>query len=122
MGFSTAAKNEMLDHFASLALYASLHTADPGATGASEVTGGSPAYARITVTWDPASGGVLDADTGTPVVFDVPSGVTVTHGGLWSASTGGTWYGGDAVTNVAFGGQGTYELTAIHADLAAEAT
>lgn len=103
----------MLDHFAGLALYASLHTADPGGTGASEVTGGSPAYARIAVTWDPASGGVVDADTSTPVVFDVPAGVTVTHGGLWSAATGGTWYGGDPVTVVNFTGQGQYELTAI---------
>lgn len=113
MALSTAAKNAMLDHFAGLALFASLHTADPGATGASEVTGGSPAYARIAVTWDPASGGIIAADTGTPVVFDVPSGVTVSYAGLWSASTAGTWYGGDAVTSVAFSGQGTYELTAI---------
>lgn len=117
MPFSTAAKNLMLDAFAGVALFASLHTADPGATGASEVTGGSPAYARIAVTWDSATGGVVDADTGTPVVFDVPSGVTVAFAGLWSASTAGTWYGGDAVTNVAFSGQGTYELTAISGTL-----
>lgn len=112
MPFNDNAKNEMLDAFAGLALYASLHTADPGPTGTSEVSGGSPAYARIAVTWDPASGGVVAADTGTPVVFDVPAS-TIRYGGLWSASSGGTFYGGDAVTEVTFAGQGEYELTSI---------
>lgn len=114
MGFSTTAKNDMLDAFADKYVWASLHSADPGDTGASEIAGGSPAYARKgPLTWDPATGALVEVDTGTPPVFDVPSGVTVNHGGLWSASTGGDWGGGDAVTSVAFSGQGQYELTAI---------
>lgn len=31
--------------------YISLHTGDPGTTGANEATGGSPAYARKLTTW-----------------------------------------------------------------------
>lgn len=117
MALSTFAKNALLStgSFDSIALYASLHSADPGTTGASELSGGSPAYARIAVTWDPASGGVMAADTGTPVIFDVESGDTVAYGGLWDASSGGNFIIGDAVTNHTFGAQGTYELTAITA-------
>ena len=39
----TAGKNAMLDHLASITLYACLYTDIAGTT---EVTGGSPAYAR----------------------------------------------------------------------------
>lgn len=70
--------------------YVSLHTADPGTTGASEATGGSPAYARKLSTWT-ASAGVV---SGTQVTVDVPAG-TYTHFGIWSALTGGTFYGGN---------------------------
>jgi hypothetical protein len=70
--------------------YESLHTADPGTTGASEATGGSPAYARKAVSCT-ATAGVVSAPQ---VAFDAPAG-TYTHFGLWSAATGGTFYGGD---------------------------
>jgi len=50
--------------------YVSLHTADPGTTGANEATGGSPAYARKLSTWT-ASAGVV---SGTQVTVDVPAG------------------------------------------------
>lgn len=118
MALSTFAKNEAADAVATVAAWASLHSADPGATGASEISGGSPAYARVAVTWDPASGGIVAADTGTPIEFDVASGTTVRYGGLWDAATAGNWIGGDAVTEVAFSGQGTYELTAITVTIA----
>lgn len=120
MPFSTFAKDLMLDVVAGGThaghdLYASLHSADPGDTGASEIAGGSPAYARIgPVTFDPSSGGVVMKDTGFPVVFDVQSGDAVSFGGLWSDPTAGDWFGGGGVTPVAFSGQGIYELTAIN--------
>lgn len=119
MGLSTLALNLAADAIAGNGAaagdrYASAHTADPGGTGASEVAGGTPAYERIgPVTWDPVSGGVVMADTGAPVVFDIPGGATVRFAGLWDALTGGNWVGGDAVSEVAFTGQGTYELTAV---------
>jgi hypothetical protein len=115
MPYTNAAKHAMLDELASLAVFVSLHTADPGTTGASEVSGGSPAYARKAIAWNAASGGAIDSSNAP--VFDVPAGTTVTHVGFWSAASGGTFYGSDAVTNEAFGAQGTYTLTDADLDL-----
>ena len=110
MAFTNAAKNAMLDHLGTLAGFASLHTADPGTTGANEVTGGSPAYARKAITWNAAASGSLDNNANP--AFDVPGGVTVSHAGFWSAATGGTFYGGNALSaSETFAGQGTYTLT-----------
>jgi hypothetical protein len=67
--------------------YFSLHTADPGTTGASEVTGGSPAYARKAATPGTAASSAVAFGA---MTFDVPSGA-YTHWGAWSASTGGTF-------------------------------
>lgn len=87
---SDAAKNVALDAIAAVYDTASLHTAY-SATGANEVTGGSPAYARKPITWNPASGGAIDADPIGP--FDVPAGTTVAWLGLWDAPAG-TNFGG----------------------------
>lgn len=76
-------------------LFISLHTADPGSTGTSEATGGSPAYARQSLTFG-ATNGSGDA-VATQVTFDVPAG-TYTHFGTWSAVTAGTFRGGGALT------------------------
>lgn len=110
MALNNTAKNLMLDALGAVVGYVSLHTASPGTTGANEVTGGSPAYARKAVTWNAASAG--DLDNNANPVFDVPAGVTVTHYGLWSALTGGTFYGGDPLSaEESYGNQGTYTLT-----------
>lgn len=109
MPLQNPAKHAMLDHLATLAVWASLHSADPGAGGASEISGGSPAYARKAITWNAAAAGNLD-NLANPV-FDVPAGVTVSHVGLWSAVSGGTFYGSADVTDEAFAGQGTYTLS-----------
>lgn len=109
MPLNNTAKHAMLDHLATLITYASLHTADPGATGTNEVTGGTPAYARKAITWNAASGGNLDNNANP--VFDVPAATTITHVGFWGAVTGGTFYGSADITDEAFGAQGTYTLT-----------
>jgi hypothetical protein len=110
MSFSDAARNAMLDHLGTIALYASLHSADPGTTGANELTGGSPAYARKPITWNPAATSNLDSDA--EPLFDVPPGTTVSHWGLWSVVSDGTFYAGDDTSTVeVFTGQGTYALT-----------
>lgn len=108
---TTAEKNSLATKYGVDAVAGALFTADPGATGTvvGEVTGGSPAYARKTITWGAASGGVI---SGT-VTFDVPAGTTVTYAGLCSSATAGT---GDlrdkvAVTSQAFATQGTYAVT-----------
>jgi hypothetical protein len=61
----------------------SLHTAY-SATGANEVTGGSPAYAKKAVTMAAASGRARAASTAP--VFDVPAGTTVRWVGLYTAA------------------------------------
>ena len=72
-------KNNMLDHI--VLDRASLHTAF-SATGANEVTGGTPAYARQAITMAAASGGSRAAST--QPAFDVPAGTTVAFIGLWT--------------------------------------
>jgi hypothetical protein len=103
------AKNAMLDALAGVAAYGSLHTADPGTTGTNEVTGGSPAYARKALSWASASGGSVALQATFPV-FDVPA-TTVAYVGMFSASSGGTYYGHWDVTDEVFAGQGTYTVT-----------
>lgn len=116
MPLADAGKNVMLDALAGVATHASLHTADPGTTGASEVTGGSPAYERQPVTWNTASGGNLD-DSAVPT-FNIPAGTTVTHFGLLTAGVGGTFLGGAALSAAeAFVAQGTYTLTDLDVSL-----
>lgn len=109
MGLNTAGLNVAATAVAGVVGFLSLHTADPGAGGSNEVAGGTPAYARKAVTWNTAAaGGVDNSNTS---VFDVPAATTVTHVGFWSAATGGTFYGSQAVTNETFGAQGTYTVT-----------
>lgn len=109
MGFTAASRDTMLGQLDTLATHASLHTADPGTTGASEVTGGSPAYARKAITWAASSGGSKTLSA--TVTFDVPASTTITHCGTWSASSGGTFRGGGALSaSEVFGAQGTYTL------------
>lgn len=109
MGLNNNGKNVALSGLAAVASYVSLHTADPGTTGTGEVSGGSPAYARKAITWNAPAAGNLDSSN--VPVFDIPAGTTVTHFGLWSASTGGTFYGGNAISaSEAFAAQGEYSL------------
>jgi hypothetical protein len=89
----------------------SLHTGAPGATGAdNEVSGGSPAYARVAITWNDSTTGNLDSSN--QPVFNVPASTTVSHWAGWSASTGGTAYVTGALSAPeTFAAQGTYTLT-----------
>lgn len=110
MSLSTSGRNAAATGVDGVSGYASLHTADPGTTGASEVTGGSPAYARQAVTWGSASGGSVS--TSAAVTFNVPAGTTIAYVGLWSALTGGTFQGGGPLSSSeTYGAQGTYQLT-----------
>lgn len=104
----TATRTLVADYTAGLGTWISLHTADPGQTGASEVSGGSPAYARKQTTWGAASSGTA---TGSEVLFDVPPGTTVTHVGIWSASTSGTFREYADSADVAFTPQGQLKVT-----------
>lgn len=109
MALNNNAKAVMLDALGAVAVFASLHTADPGTSGTSEVSGGSPAYARKAITWNAASAGNLDNNANP--VFDVPAGTTITHVGLWSAASAGVFYGSFDIVDEAFAAQGTYTLS-----------
>lgn len=106
---TNAALNVMLTALQGVAVWGSLHSADPGATGTSELAGGAPAYARKAITWAPPSGGT--ADTSALATFDVPAGSTAAYWGLWSAVSGGTFYGsGKMTTPETYGAQGKCAL------------
>jgi len=100
-------KNSLATKYGTDAPYAALYTTAPGATAGTEVTGGSPAYARKALTWGAPSNGVITATA----TFDVPAGTTVVGAGLHSAVTGGTYLDGGAVASQQFASQGTYALT-----------
>lgn len=107
MAFTVATRNSALTNISSLGAYISLHTADPGTTGANEVSGGS--YARVQTTWGTAANGSL---SGSQVTINVPASTTVAYFGVWSASTAGTFtFGGSLPASQAFGTAGTYQLT-----------
>lgn len=116
MSFTDAVRNAMLDlidESGSLACtHLSLHTADPGTSGASEVTGGS--YARQAITWNAASAGQKTI-VETPV-FQIPGSTTITHFGLWSASSGGTFRFGKVLPNSqVYSSPGTYTANSVTA-------
>lgn len=67
--------------------YLSLHTADPGTTGANELSGGT--YARQAIVFSTASSG---AESNTALITVPNDGTSaVSYWGVWSASTGGTY-------------------------------
>lgn len=70
--------------------YVSLHTGDPGNTGANEVTGGS--YARQLAGFGaPADdSGVRAVTNASDIDFTNMPAATVTHFAIWTASTGGS--------------------------------
>jgi hypothetical protein len=79
--------------------YISLHTADPGATGANEVTTGTfPSYARKDAAlggaqssaWTAQASGVCkNALQLIYAVYDGASPLTITNFGIWDAATAG---------------------------------
>ena len=108
-GLVAAGANRMLDGLTGGVAYVSLHTADPGTGGTSEVTGGSPAYARKTIAWTAAASSTTSNSA--QIVFDVPTSTTIRYLGYWSAATGGTFYGSRILdTAQTYTSQGTYTL------------
>src|SRR5687768_2638947 len=110
MGLNATGLNLMLDALAAAITHVSLHTDVVGSGSGNEVTGGSPAYTRESITWNTAAGGALDNSNTS--VFDVPSGTTIRRVGFFGHVSNATPYYGDAdITDETFGGQGTYTLT-----------
>ena len=92
MAQSNASKAVAQDAVGAVASWFSLHTADPGVTGASEGAGSG-------------------TKAGPPATIGAAA-QTYTHWGLWSSVAGGTFHmGGPLPVPEAFGAAGTYALT-----------
>lgn len=97
MSISNYLENKILDKvlrntdFTVATPYVSLHTADPGETGTSEVAGGS--YARQSAAFDAAASGAT-SNSGVLNFTGMPA-CTVTHVAIWDASSAGNclWTG-----------------------------
>lgn len=96
---SVTAENQGLDALSggttNVIAYVSLHTADPGTNGASEVSGGG--YARQACSWNAASAGAKTNSTA--LTFTTAGSTAVTHFGTWSASSAGTYGIGGALAS-----------------------
>lgn len=99
MGKSNYAEDQLLDAvwnfdttgLPSANLYISLHTADPGETGANEAAGGS--YARQQADFGAASGGTLSNSAN--IDFTSMPAATIVAWGAWDAvSAGNCWWTG----------------------------
>lgn len=89
--------------------YLSLHSADPGGAGTSNATTAARRPATLTST-----GGNIALSAAVAFTGGAANGA-VTHVGLWSASTGGTYYGSVALTGDAtFNSAGEYTVTALN--------
>lgn len=118
-GKSDFLENELLDHVfnadytAPANVFISLHTADPGETGANEVSGGPGPYARQSRTrntdWNNAASGLVDNNSA--IQFPGMPAVTVTHVGIFDALTAGNFlYGGALTASKIVNSGDTFEL------------
>jgi hypothetical protein len=89
--------------------YGALTTTAPGATSGTELTGGSPAYARLAPTWASASASAIT--TSAALAFNVGSGNTVVGFEFFDALTVGNYLDGAGITSQTFASQGTYSIT-----------
>ena len=116
-GYTEAAKHTMLAALVGKATpdntvtHLSIHTADPGSTGANEVAGGDPAYARVAVTesdFDAPAGG--ECHLNNDKEFNGPANEDATHYGIWD---GTDFLGGGANTgDLTFNAEGVLLLKA----------
>jgi hypothetical protein len=96
-------------------LYASMHTADPGVTGANEFAGGS--YARSgALSFATAASRACSTDAAKN--DGVASAQTATHMGLWTAASAGTFvWGGKLATDRTFTDGQNFEIASGDIDL-----
>lgn len=104
---TTTQRNTLVTAYTGAALYGALYTTAPGGSAGTEVTGGSPAYARKSLSWSAASAG----SSTVTVTFDVPASTTVVGAGVHTAVTAGTYLDGQSITSQAFATQGTFQVT-----------
>lgn len=92
------------------AVYAKLHTGDPGEAGTSNAAGNT---SRQAVTFGASSGGVISLSN-TPSWSSVSTTETYSHISLWDNSTAGNCLGSGALTSsVSVTAGDTFTLTAL---------
>lgn len=99
MGLSTEGERLVLTELLT-GRFVSMHTADPGNTGANEVsTGGGSAYARQAATFVEVGANPMVFENDGVIEYPVAATVwgTLTHFGVWSLVAGGTFLGGYAL-------------------------
>lgn len=111
MALTVLGQNKAADGVAAAFPFVALYNGDPEGAGV-EISGGTPAYARKSVTYPAASAGQVAA-TNVPITFDVPAS-TVTHWAAMSASTAGTMGAAGAfAASEVFAAQGTYNINTL---------
>lgn len=120
MATSVYLGNKVLDSifnataFSVTTVYVSLHTGDPGLTGANEASGGAGPYARQSSSWAAAAARSVSNDAAINYV-GMPAS-TITHVGLWDAVSGGNFLAGGALTTsrtLAAGATGQFAIGAL---------
>lgn len=97
VGLAAAAVNGWLDGtFATATCYVKLHTADPGAAGATAAAAGDTTRKQATMA--AASGGSKAASASVGPWTNGGTSETISHISLWTASTAGTFNGSAALT------------------------
>lgn len=113
VGFASGVVNGWLDGtFATASCYIKLHTADPGAAGATAAAAGDTTRKQATMA---AASAGSKAMTGTAGPWtNGGTSETLTHISLWSASTAGTFNGSAALSaSQAWANTNTFTLTAL---------
>ncbi len=113
VGFSASVIAGWLDGtFATATCWVKLHTADPGASGATAAAAGDTT--RKQATMGAASGGSKAATGSVGPWTNGGTSETVSHISLWSASTAGTFNGSGALSaSQAWASTNTLTLTAL---------
>jgi len=104
-------KNAMANYYGTQATQIGLANTAQSTTSTitGEISGGTPAYARVATTWGSASSSAI---TGTAVTINVPTTTTVTHALLCTASTGSTTlFDWCQVTSTTYNAQGSAIIT-----------
>lgn len=84
MAFTTAVKDSAVNALSALGSYISLHSSDPGTTGANEIAG----LTRRQTTWGASTSGTA---TGSQVTFSSAPAGSYAWYGVWTAASGGTF-------------------------------
>lgn len=107
MAFGTAYGNAVLDNLLRndatpaviyASVFISLHTADPGATGAAEAAYTSYARIEVTVGFAAAASKTTNNDAAVTFPENTGSNETETYVGIWDAVSSGAFLGGGALT------------------------